>query len=1079
MADSAHLEKMGRELKCPICLSLLNSAISLTCNHVFCNLCILKSMKSVSNCPVCKVPYRRREVRAAPHMDNLVSIYKSMEAASGINIFVTQAAPPTKKSEGQSQGEGGSSPCGAETDEPRPQKSKKRKALKELDKANVRISSSGPSAKPSFPAKKRVQVPLSPLSETPMRPDKVSSMGDQSTKHEVKRECGMSAGNGCKQGSSFVLKEKPAFNEMGEPMFKPFFWLREADEDEAMENLTPTQTDGDHLTYTPPRNAPTFSDIKDSDDESPITMTPTGEAGSKSKAADVFDSEMFEWTQRACSPELCSTPMKTQSADKHTLDGIQEKEHEAASQIETAVTNDEILTSDKVKSANLEQGNPNMDMQLPVLSSQKNGSGNAKHARKKSIKKGKRPSRKIKRKNVTTTTDRTDIVPDAILGELPTSCGKIPGDPNQKNENKCSENGKSLNTGREAGKSSKKGSSHSKRKRVSILMTQVNDAATGEALEEASIKSCEESGHDKGNIELYIELPVLSCRQTENDKAVDVGNKPERSDKKIIREFKRKHVRRSVNRIVNTTAVKVLKEVPINDLEGTKNRNHDNMEMGLPVLSCQEIENDKALDLGGKTVKSIKNIEAKVERNGVRKSTKVKRLKSCTSEVSKRVPLISNMDEEKENRIIIEQQENVEIGGGGITKTAKVLPIAKVHLLQKCKTISSHIQCAFCQSCDDSEASGKMLHYFNGKLVAADYNGGSNVIHSHRNCTEWAPNVFFEDDTAINLEAELARSRRIKCSCCGIKGASLGCYEKSCRKSFHVPCAKLTRECRWDTENFVMLCPLHLSLRLPNEISGNQRERKKRGSRAREIVHPGLKMNRPWKWPSGSPSKWVICCSALTVAEKEIISKFVKLAGVSLSKTWNSTVTHIIASTDENGACRRTIKFFMGILEGKWILRIDWIKACMMAMEPVPEEQYEIHVDVHGVQDGPKRGRQRVMNKEPKLFNAFKFYFAGEFVPSYKGYLQDLVVAGGGTVLQRKPISRDQERLLNESPTSTTFIIYSLEHLENGDSSKNAMVFSCRRAEAQTLANVMGAKVAGHSWILDSIAACRLQSLDS
>lgn len=38
------------------------------------------------------------EVRPAPHMDNLVSIYKSMEAASGINIFVTQNLSSTKLS---------------------------------------------------------------------------------------------------------------------------------------------------------------------------------------------------------------------------------------------------------------------------------------------------------------------------------------------------------------------------------------------------------------------------------------------------------------------------------------------------------------------------------------------------------------------------------------------------------------------------------------------------------------------------------------------------------------------------------------------------------------------------------------------------------------------------------------------------------------------------------------------------------------------------------------------------------------------------------------------------------------------
>lgn len=78
--------------------------------------CILKSMKSASSCPVCKIPVTRRgtfleswhhlplnitlnmhlhetlitEVRPAPHMDNLVTIYKNMEAASGISLFVTQ-----------------------------------------------------------------------------------------------------------------------------------------------------------------------------------------------------------------------------------------------------------------------------------------------------------------------------------------------------------------------------------------------------------------------------------------------------------------------------------------------------------------------------------------------------------------------------------------------------------------------------------------------------------------------------------------------------------------------------------------------------------------------------------------------------------------------------------------------------------------------------------------------------------------------------------------------------------------------------------------------------------------------------
>lgn len=115
--------------------------------------------------------------------------------------------------------------------------------------------------------------------------------------------------------------------------------------------------------------------------------------------------------------------------------------------------------------------------------------------------------------------------------------------------------------------------------------------------------------------------------------------------------------------------------------------------------------------------------------------------------------------------------------------------------------------------------------------------------------------------------------------------------------------------------------------------------------------------------------------------------------------------------------------------------------------------------------------------QEPKLFNGLTFYFGGDFESSYKGDLQSLVIAGGGNVLQRKPISRDRERLLNECFASTTFIIYSLEPPEKCDSSKKDLILDHRRAEAHTLANATGAKVAARSWILDSIAACKLQKL--
>jgi hypothetical protein len=38
-----------------------------------------------------------------------------------------------------------------------------------------------------------------------------------------------------------------------------------------------------------------------------------------------------------------------------------------------------------------------------------------------------------------------------------------------------------------------------------------------------------------------------------------------------------------------------------------------------------------------------------------------------------------------------------------------------------------------------------------------------------------------------------------------------------------------------------------------------------------------------------------------------------------------------------------------------------------------------------------------------------------ETTKSYRGYLQDLVIAAGGTVLQRKPVSRDHQKLLDDN----------------------------------------------------------------
>ncbi|XP_026402588.1 BRCA1-associated RING domain protein 1-like [Papaver somniferum] len=82
-----------------------------------------------------------------------------------------------------------------------------------------------------------------------------------------------------------------------------------------------------------------------------------------------------------------------------------------------------------------------------------------------------------------------------------------------------------------------------------------------------------------------------------------------------------------------------------------------------------------------------------------------------------------------------------------------------------------------------------MLHIASGEEVVGDEASQPDVIHVHRKCIDWAPQVYYVGDTVKNLELELARGSKLKCSCCGLKGAALSCFIRSCRNTYHVPCA--------------------------------------------------------------------------------------------------------------------------------------------------------------------------------------------------------------------------------------------------------------------------------------------------
>ncbi|XP_060970693.1 BRCA1-associated RING domain protein 1 [Cannabis sativa] len=389
--------------------------------------------------------------------------------------------------------------------------------------------------------------------------------------------------------------------------------------------------------------------------------------------------------------------------------------------------------------------------------------------------------------------------------------------------------------------------------------------------------------------------------------------------------------------------------------------------------------------------------------------------------------------------------------------------------------------CVFCHSSKITEETGSMLHYYKEKLVRGHEATLSNVIHVHKVCIDWAPQVFYEDDTAKNLKEEVARGAKLKCSACGKKGAALGCFVKSCRRSYHVPCAMKILKCRWNHENYLMLCPSHSHIKFPNERS------KSKLKKALPEDHPlpaivSCQLANKVVLPGGdidTVNKLVLCGSALSSQEKILMVKFGKMKDAPVSKFWNPTVSHVIAATDEKGACTRTLKVLMAILNGSWIVNVDWVKASMESNCHVDEEPYEVNLDNYGCCDGPKNGRLRALSNARNLFTGLHFYFVGDFLPSYKEDLQDLVIAGGGAVLESREelVAQNYDRQEAQSPKA--LIAYNVDPPEGCKLGDEVSILWQRLTEAEDVASQTGAQVIAHTWLLESIAGYKLQPLVS
>lgn len=116
----------------------------------------------------------------------------------------------------------------------------------------------------------------------------------------------------------------------------------------------------------------------------------------------------------------------------------------------------------------------------------------------------------------------------------------------------------------------------------------------------------------------------------------------------------------------------------------------------------------------------------------------------------------------------------------------------------------------FCCFCNESSLSEEFLNFLGP--VYGPFKGNNKSIFLHELCALWSPAIFLNEKGKLkNISKEYARGRKMYCSYCGERGATLGCEVKECKKNWHVKCVvKDEVEAELDVERFTARCGEHL-----------------------------------------------------------------------------------------------------------------------------------------------------------------------------------------------------------------------------------------------------------------------------
>ncbi|KAL2295220.1 hypothetical protein Nmel_018381, partial [Mimus melanotis] len=201
-----------------------------------------------------------------------------------------------------------------------------------------------------------------------------------------------------------------------------------------------------------------------------------------------------------------------------------------------------------------------------------------------------------------------------------------------------------------------------------------------------------------------------------------------------------------------------------------------------------------------------------------------------------------------------------------------------------------------------------------------------------------------------------------------------------------------------------------------------------------------------------------IVASGLNHSEHLVVQKFVKKTQSTLSNHITEGTTHVIMKTDKELVCERTLKYFLGIAGGKWVVSYQWIIQSFKEGRILDEEPFEVRGDVINGRNhqGPKRARQALTEK---IFKGFEICCCGPFTDMSTEHLEWMVELCGASVVK-------QPALFSHTANSTAVVVVQPDAWnENVD---------YRAIQQQS--NVA---VVTREWVLDSVACYQCQEFSA